>query len=87
MQKVSLQGISKRLFPGCVKLVEKVAFCLPAAGRETQFFHFTFTKPGKSLLEIPCILQVTNTPAVQKALLSTLLLLEEIEELLDTEEK
>jgi len=31
--------------------------------------------------------KVKNTPAVQKALLSTLLLLEEIEELLDTEEK
>jgi len=31
--------------------------------------------------------KVTNTPAVQKALLGTLLLLEEIEELLDTEEK
>ena len=32
-------------------------------------------------------LQVKNSPAMQKALLSTLLLLEEIEELLDTEEK
>ena len=28
-----LQGISKRLFPGCVKSGEKVAFCLPSAGR------------------------------------------------------
>ena len=33
-----LQGTSKRLFPGCVKLGEKVAFCLPTAGRKTQFF-------------------------------------------------
>ena len=33
----SIQGTSKRLFPGCVKSGEKVAFCLPSAGRKTQF--------------------------------------------------
>ena len=53
-----LQVISKRLSPGCVKLHEKIAFCLPSAGRKTQFSHFTFTKPGKrpvrdSLLSFP----------------------------------
>ena len=49
-----VQGTSKRLFPGFVKLGEKVAFCLPTAGRRTQFFHPTFSQPGKSLLEVPC---------------------------------
>ena len=35
-----LQGWTKRLFvPDCVKFGEKVAFCLPTTGRETQFFH------------------------------------------------
>ena len=51
---VSLQGISKERFPGCVKLGEKVAFCLPTAGRKTQFFHPLFSQPGKHSLEIPC---------------------------------
>ena len=49
-----LQGISKRLFPGCVKSGEKVAFCLPSAVRKTQIFHHIISQPGKSLLEIPC---------------------------------
>ena len=49
-----LQAISKRLFPGCVKSGQKVAFCLPSAGRKTQLFHHIFFQPGKSLLEIPC---------------------------------
>ena len=46
--------ISKRPFPGCVKSGQKVAFCLPSAGRKTQLFHHIFFQPGKSLLEIPC---------------------------------
>ena len=46
-----LQRISKELFPGCVKLGEKVAFCLPTAGRRTQFFHPIFTQPGKVILQ------------------------------------
>ena len=49
-----LQGCTKRLFPGCVKLDERVAFCLPTAGRRTQFFHPIFTQPGKCLLVHPC---------------------------------
>ena len=49
-----VQGWTKRLFPGCVKLGEEVAFCLPFAGRKTQFFQPIFTQPGKSFLEIPC---------------------------------
>ena len=47
-------GISKRLFPGCVKSGEIVAFCLPTAGRKIQFFHHKLSQPGKSLLGIPC---------------------------------
>ena len=50
-----VQGTSKKRFPGCVKLGEKVAFCLPTAGRKTQLFHIIFTEPGKDILEVPCI--------------------------------
>ena len=35
----SYSGCPKKTIPGCVKLDEKVAFCLPTAGRRTQFFH------------------------------------------------
>ena len=56
-----LQGISKRWVPGCVKLGEKVAFCLPTAGRRTQLFHLIFTQPGVHLLEIPCTLRVRKS--------------------------
>ena len=52
----AVQGTSKERFPGCVKLGEKVAFCLPTAGRRTQFFHPIFAQPGKHSLEVPCIL-------------------------------
>ena len=38
-----------------MKLGEKVAFCLPSAGRKTQFDHLIFTQPGARLLEHPCI--------------------------------
>jgi len=51
-----IQGTYKKRFPGCVKLGEKVAFCLPTAGRRTQFFHPIFTQPGKHSLEVPCTL-------------------------------
>ena len=50
-----IQGTSKERFPGCVKCGEKVAFCLPNAGRRPQLFHPIFTKPGKHSLEVPCI--------------------------------
>ena len=49
-----VQGISKERLPGCVKSSEKVAFCLPTAGRKTQFFQPSFSQPGKHSLEIPC---------------------------------
>ena len=52
-----VQGISKRLFPDCMKSGEKVAFCLPSAGRKTLCFHHIFSQPGKSLIEIPCIVK------------------------------
>ena len=55
---VAVQGTSKRFFPGWVKSGEKVAFCLPTAGKQTQYFHHIFSQPGKSLLasllEVPC---------------------------------
>ena len=41
----NLQGFIIRLFPGCVKLVKKIVFCLPTAGRRTQLVP---------LLEILC---------------------------------
>ena len=50
-----IQDCTKRLFPGFVKLGEKVPFCLPTAGRRTQFFHPILTQPGKHLLVQPCI--------------------------------
>ena len=49
-----VQGCKIRFFPGCVKLGKKVAFCLPTAGRRTQFFHPKFTQPGKGLIVQPC---------------------------------
>ena len=38
-----------------MKLGEKVAFSLPTAGKRTPFFHPTFSQPGKSHVEVPCI--------------------------------
>ena len=56
-----LQGTSKRLLPGCVKSGEKVAFCLPTAGRqENAIFspHIltTWEEPYSQSLEFgePC---------------------------------
>ena len=51
---LQVQGTSKERFPGCVKLGEKYAICLPTAGRRTQFFHPIFTQPGKIILVQPC---------------------------------
>ena len=51
---ICIQGTSKERFPGCEVLDEKVAFCLPTAGRNMQFFHPLFTQPGKHSLEVPC---------------------------------
>ena len=56
--KVLSRSCTKTLFPVSVKLDEKVVFCLPTAGGRTQFYHFIFTQPGKSLLVQPCILLV-----------------------------
>ena len=39
LEKVKYRAALKKLFPGCVTLGEKVAFCLPTAGRRTQFFQ------------------------------------------------
>ena len=36
--KAEGHALNTGLFPGCVKLDEKVVFCLPTAGRRTQFF-------------------------------------------------
>ena len=51
-----LQGCTKRTFPVCVKLGEKVTFCLFAADSRAQFFCPILTKPEKVLLVQPCIL-------------------------------
>ena len=37
-----------------MKSGEKVAFCLPTSGKQTQFFHHIFSQPGKRFLEVPC---------------------------------
>ena len=49
-----IQGISRERFPGCVKLGEKVAFCLPTATKKTQFFNLVLTQPGAHFLGHPC---------------------------------
>ena len=49
-----LQGTTKRLRPGLVNMRKKNCVLLPAAGMGTQFFHIIFTKPGRSLLVVPC---------------------------------
>ena len=41
------QGCTKRTFPCCVKLGEKVAFCLPTEGRKAQSFYLIFKKTWK----------------------------------------
>ena len=57
---ISVQGSAKRLRPGLVNMRRKICVLLPAAGRRTQFFLLTFTKPGRSLLAEPCIEYVKN---------------------------
>ena len=55
-----LQGISKRWAPGCVKLGEKVAFCLPTGVNGEQLFHLIFTQPGVHLLGMSCMLRISD---------------------------
>ena len=50
-----IQGTSKRLFPGCENMWWKNCFCLPEVGKQNATFSTDFTQPGKSLLEVPCI--------------------------------
>ena len=52
---MGVQGCTKRWAPGCVILGEKVAFCLPIAGRRMQLFHHIVTQSGAHILEILCI--------------------------------
>ena len=54
MPMACIQGCTKITFPGCVKLGEKVAFCLPTAGRRMPLFRLIFTQPGAHLLGHPC---------------------------------
>ena len=49
-----LQSGAVYLSQGCVKLGKRVPFCLPTAGRRTQFIDIIFTQPGKVLLVQPC---------------------------------
>ena len=51
--KQNIQGCTKRIIPGCVKLGGKIVF-FTTAGRLTQYFHPIFTQPGKALLAQPC---------------------------------
>ena len=48
-ERRKVQGCSKRWAPGCVKLGEQVAFCLPFAGSRTHLFHLIFIQ--KPILE------------------------------------
>ena len=50
----NLQGTAKRLRPGLVNKRWKNCVLLPVAGSGTQFCHLLFTKPGLSLLVVPC---------------------------------
>ena len=52
-----IQGISKRLFPGCENMLWKNCVFLPAEGKQNATFSPDFTQPRKRLLEIPCICQ------------------------------
>ena len=56
---MSIQGISKRWAPGCVKMRWKSCFILLAECKHNSTFSPNFTQPGKSLLEIPCILLIS----------------------------
>ena len=42
-----LQGCTKRNFPGCVKLDEKLAFCLPTVSRRIQLSNTYSHNPGE----------------------------------------
>ena len=51
----NLQGISKRLFPGCDNMWWKNYFFQPAEGKQNATISPEITQPGKRLLKIPCI--------------------------------
>ena len=53
----SVQGISKRLFPGCKNMWWKNCAFLPAEGKQSAIFSPDFTQSGKSLLEMPCTIR------------------------------
>ena len=57
-----IQSFTKRTFLGCVRLVDKFAFCLPTASRGTQFLHTIFTQSGKVILVQPCIGNLETFP-------------------------
>ena len=48
-RRVTVQGTSKRLFPGCENVGWKNCVLLPAVGKQNATFSPNFTKPGKSL--------------------------------------
>ena len=50
----NLKGTTKRLRPSLVNKRWKNYILLPAAGSKTQFLLLLFTKPGRSLLVVPC---------------------------------
>ena len=55
-----IQGISKRLFPGCENLGLENSVFLPAEDKQNTTFSPGFSKPGKSLIEIPCTCYPTS---------------------------
>ena len=57
-----VQGISKRLFPGCENLWSKHCVFLPAEGKQNATLSPDFTQPGKGLLEIPCMKKHMSRP-------------------------
>ena len=56
--RLGMQGLKYRDAlkgaPGCVKLCGKIAFCIHAAGRKTQFLHPIFTQHRARFCEHPC---------------------------------
>ena len=62
-QHFHIQGCTNRLFLGCVKVDEKVAFCLLTAVRRTHFFTPYSINLGRAFLRIPVVSQhLTNAP-------------------------
>ena len=50
-----VQGTYKRLFPGCENMRWKNCVSLPEVGKQNSTFSPDFTQPGKSLLEVACM--------------------------------